>query len=79
MSDRLSLDEMAERLRISPRTFRRYIPKLNIPFIRIGRTMVFDPAKVELYLECTETEVKPVKRAVTRFPVVNKYAERLGL
>lgn len=77
--ERLSLSEMAERLKISPRTLRRHIPKLNIPFIRVGRTMVFDPAKVELYLECTENEARPVRKVSSRVPVVNKYAERLGL
>ena len=41
--------------------------------------MLFDPAKVELYLECTETETRPALRSISRVPVVNKYAERLGL
>ena len=76
--ERLSLSQMAERLKISPRTLRRHIPKLNIPFIRVGRTMLFDPVKVELYLECTETGT-PSLRTPSRVPVVNKYAERLGL
>jgi excisionase family DNA binding protein len=75
----LSLDAMAERLHISPRTLRRHIPKLNIPFIKIGRQMLFDPGKVELYLQCTEPERKPVRKLSGRVPSVNKYAARLGL
>lgn len=79
MADLLSLSEMADRLKISTRTLRRHIPKLNIPFIRVGRQYLFDPAKVELYLECTETETRPVRSISSRVPMVTKYAERLGL
>lgn len=86
MSELKTAGEMAKILRVSERTFRKYINAYNLPFIKIGASKRFYEQKV---LRCLEThgvemsvpEAKPVKRKLGLN--VNKdrqkYLEILGL
>lgn len=56
MDQKLTLNEMAERLKISPKTLKKYVTEYQIPHIGIGRLMRFDGVKVETYLENLEKE-----------------------
>jgi excisionase family DNA binding protein len=43
--------ELAERLSISPRQLRQWQHDKVIPFIKVGKTVLFDPAKVSVALD----------------------------
>jgi hypothetical protein len=76
----LDLEATAKHFHRSPRQFRDDVKRLAIPHIRIGRRMLFDAARVELFLESLETTNKPERSSVKRsVKPVNKYAEALGL
>lgn len=67
MSERLTLKEMAGRLKTSPQTFRRDVLVKGIPHYPVGKKgMRFDPDAVEAYLLITE---KRKKSNVKLFPV----------
>ncbi|HRH43840.1 MAG TPA: helix-turn-helix domain-containing protein [Pyrinomonadaceae bacterium] len=53
---RVSLQEMARLLNRCEKTFRKYVIQYQIPHIRLGRDMLFDPSEVENYL--TEMTMK---------------------
>lgn len=44
----LTVDELAERWRVSPRTIRRKIDQKQIPVIRIGRSVRIHPSVAEI-------------------------------
>jgi hypothetical protein len=76
----LDLESAAKHFHRSPRQFRDDVKRLTIPHIRIGRRMLFDAARVELYLESIDNANKPERSGVKRsVKPVNKYAEALGL
>lgn len=83
MGDKLKIDEMARELRISTRTFRRYLSEYKIPFYQVGRTKLFKPAEVEACLRTT-VEKTPDPKNVVAFPkkrarIQNRLADRLGI
>lgn len=47
----LNSSEMAARLNRCSKTFLKYVDKYDIPHIRLGRDLLFDPVKVKDYLE----------------------------
>ena len=53
---------IAARYGVSPRTFRRYVISLGIPHIKLGRKLLFDPERVDRYLE-QQSPVMPDKKA----------------
>jgi excisionase family DNA binding protein len=56
MNQKLTLNEMADRLKVTPKTLKKYVFEYQIPHIGIGRLMRFDAVKVETYLEHLEKE-----------------------
>lgn len=48
---KLTLAEIAKEYKRTPRTFRKYVLDLGVPYILLGKSMMFDPAKVEAFLE----------------------------
>lgn len=66
----LSSSEMAARLNRCPKTFIRYVKAYSIPHIRLGRDLLFDPAKVENYLENYHQKKSEVRTRKT--PLVRK-------
>lgn len=76
----LTLEEIASKFRKSTKTFSRLVKAHSIPHIKLGRSMLFDAAKVELYLESIHFETKPQRRLIRR-PAreVGRFAGRLGL
>lgn len=77
----LSLSDMAERLGCCAKTFRRHVLKQGIPHIRLGKRLLFDPNRVELYLETIQMEKAKLERQGYRrmSREVTKYDVRLGL
>lgn len=78
MTDKpLTLSQMAERLGITTKTFRKDVTSKGIPYYSVGKRMRFDPEAVKAYLNTTETEqksnvvvmVRPKRR---KGPVVSK-------
>lgn len=47
----MTLKEIASKYDRTPKTFRKYVLELGIPHVRLGRSMIFDPGKVERFLE----------------------------
>lgn len=78
----LSLSEMATRLNRCTKTFIKYVDAYDIPHIRLGRDLLFDPVKVETYLENyheKKRESRPkVRRRVAVRDSVSEFAGVLG-
>jgi excisionase family DNA binding protein len=68
-NDRLTLEQMAERLQTSAKTFSKDVKEKGIPFYPVGKRMRFDPYEVEAYLRTTET---PVTSNVIHMPVTKR-------
>jgi excisionase family DNA binding protein len=47
----LSMDELAERLGVTHRHVRRLVAEKRVPFLRVGRFIRFDPAKIVEWLD----------------------------
>ena len=47
----LSMDELAERLGVTQRHVRRLVAERRVPFLRVGRFIRFDPAKIATWLD----------------------------
>ncbi len=47
----LTMDELAERLGVTPRHIRRLVAERRVPFLRVGRFIRFDPAKIATWLD----------------------------
>ena len=54
--NKLSVDEVAPELGISPFTVRRWVAERKIPFYRIGGRIVFDRKDVEAFLARSRVE-----------------------
>jgi len=46
----LTVDEMAERLRVNHMTLRKLVWAGRIPYVRVGKVLRFDPVEVEAAL-----------------------------
>lgn len=77
----LNLSEMASRLNRCTKTFTKYVDQYDIPHIRLGRDLLFDPVKVETYLENyheKKREKRRPKRRVVLRDSVSEFAGVLG-
>lgn len=70
MSRLLTSSEMAARLNRCPKTFLKYVEAYNVPHIRLGRDLLFDPVKVENYLE--NYHQKKTEARTRKAPLVRK-------
>jgi excisionase family DNA binding protein len=59
----LDTDEVAEALRVTPRHVRRLVAERRIPFVKVGRFVRFDPARLDVWLE--QQRVDEVRRGST--------------
>jgi excisionase family DNA binding protein len=62
--DLLTGDELAQRLRITPRFVRRLVAERRIAYVKVGRKVLFEQAAVEAYIEANR--VVPMTRAQLR-------------
>ena len=46
----LTMEQLAERLGVTPRHVRRLVAERRVPFVRVGRFIRFDPADVAHWL-----------------------------
>ena len=53
----LTMDELAERLGVPPRHIRRLVAERRVPFLRVGRFIRFDPAKIATWLDSSASPV----------------------
>ena len=53
----LTMDELAERLGVTPRHIRRLVAVRRVPFLRVGRFIRFDPAKIATWLDSSASPV----------------------
>lgn len=71
---------MAERLGVSVKTFSKDVKRKRIPHLMVGRSMRFDPVRVEAALLTIAADAKPILRGIVRRPAKSdKYAKALGL
>ena len=81
----LTLSEMADECNRSAKTFRKYVDKLSIPHVRLGRDLLFDKDEVLAYLKSLtkqhpEQTLDPAKpRMRSRAVGKGRFAEALGL
>jgi hypothetical protein len=78
----LTLKEAAAQFRRSPKVFARYVRATGVPFVQIGRSMLFDPEVVASYLTTTVAEdAKPVsfRPLVKRAGKGSRFATEVGL
>jgi excisionase family DNA binding protein len=59
MEQLLNNQQAAEFLNISPHSLRGYVSRKMVPFIKIGRRTLFDPADLRAYIESQKVPVKP--------------------
>ncbi|MFC4072866.1 helix-turn-helix domain-containing protein [Actinoplanes subglobosus] len=60
----LTADEVAARLRATPRFVRRLVSERRIEFVKVGRLVRFDPAAIVHYID--SHRVAPTDRAAIR-------------
>ena len=53
----LSIDELAERLGVTQRHVRRLVAERRVPFLKVGRFIRFDPAKIATWLDSSRVPV----------------------
>jgi excisionase family DNA binding protein len=53
----LTMDELAERLGVTHRHVRRLVNERRVPFLRVGRFIRFDPAKIATWLDSSRVPV----------------------
>jgi excisionase family DNA binding protein len=58
LQKRLSIAEAAERLGVSPFTLRSWLRQRRLPYHRLGRRIVLDPADVETFLQGCRVEAR---------------------
>ncbi len=81
---KLTLAEIAEIYRVSPKTFSRDVRKKGIPHSMVGRRMLFELSAVEAYLavkaeiESPRDNVRPFRRRQGKGKT-NKFAEAVGI
>ena len=49
--DLLTVNEVAEKLKISPHTVRYWVQERKVPFMKIGKRLRFDPQELAQWLE----------------------------
>jgi excisionase family DNA binding protein len=64
MEQLLNNQQAAELLNISPHSLRGYVSRKMIPFIKIGRRTLFDPADLRAYIE--SRKISPRQRQGAR-------------
>ena len=64
MSDLLTGDEVAQRLRTTARFVRRLVAERRIEYVKVGRLVRFEPEAVAAYIE--RNRVVPMSRAQLR-------------
>ena len=47
----LTMDELAERLGVTHRHVRRLVAERRVPFVKVGRFVRFDPARISAWLD----------------------------
>ncbi len=62
--DLLTSEEVAQRLRCTPRFVRRLVAERRIAYVKAGRKVLFEPAAVAAYIEANR--VAPLTRAEYR-------------
>lgn len=80
----LSLNEMAAQLNRCGKTFAKYVRKYDIPHIRLGRDMLFDPERVIAFLEERQARSaanapQPLKRRRVMVPTPDRRGEFAGI
>jgi len=55
-SNLLTIDQLADRLSITPRHVRRLIAERRIPFVKVGRLVRFDPADIATWINERRTQ-----------------------
>ena len=53
----LTMDQLAERLGVTHRHVRRLVAERRVPFLRVGRFIRFDPAKIATWLDSSRVPV----------------------
>jgi excisionase family DNA binding protein len=56
----LTMDELAERLGVTHRHVRRLVAERRVPFLRVGRLVRFDPAKIAAWLDSRRVPEAPI-------------------
>jgi excisionase family DNA binding protein len=64
VTDLLTGDEVAQRLRTTPRFVRRLVAERRIEYVKVGRLVRFEPEAVAAYIE--SNRVVPMSRAQLR-------------
>ena len=64
MDDLLTGEEVAERLKATPRFVRRLVAERRIEYVKVGRLVRFSPDAVAAYIE--RNKVVPISRAQVR-------------
>ena len=64
MDDLLTGDEVAERLKTTPRFIRRLVAERRIEYVKVGRLVRFTPEAVSDYIE--RNRVVPINRTKLR-------------
>jgi len=74
MPNLITLSEMAEELKTTPKLFSADVTARGIPFYPVGKRKRFDPAEVKAYLRTTEI----VETSnVVKLPVIKKGKVRI--
>jgi excisionase family DNA binding protein len=55
----------ATRMGVSPYTLRAWIRQGRIPFVRLGRRVLFDPADVDRFIKANRVEARMASKDVT--------------
>ena len=55
----LTMDELAERLGVTPRHVRRLVAEKRVPYVKVGRFVRFDPAAIASWLDQSRVTVSP--------------------
>jgi DNA binding domain, excisionase family len=63
MANLLTIDQLAEKVNMKPRTVKGWVSKRVVPFIKMpGGDIRFDPEKIESWL--TNRTIKPTSRPI---------------
>ncbi|MFN6965257.1 MAG: hypothetical protein ACK4S4_16035 [Pyrinomonadaceae bacterium] len=83
---RLTLIEIAAEYHRHPKTFRKYVLKLDIPHVKLGRDMLFDRDQVRDFLESlgesklrVDLKRKTVSKKPARTGETKRYRDMLGI
>ncbi len=55
----LTMDELAERLGVTPRHVRRLVAEKRVPYLKVGRFVRFDPVAIATWLDQSRVTVLP--------------------